>query len=369
MQDFRYGKRFAISTAVVAVLVVVIIVVAGVAVYIATRPSSTTQATSTVSSTTQATSTVSSAALKVYKILMFIDSPASASWSQMLTYGLNNATLALNNTNGYTLKTTILYNANPTDTQSYISTYAAQGYNMIIPGDVTFEPGTEAVASQYPNIQFFGIGGWVNNNYSNIGLAANDQWRSEFLAGAVAGAMTKSNILGFVDAYNYPQIVEAINAYLAGAKLVNPNVKIVYSFTESWSDTVAGQTSASGLAAKGADIVACFGSPMSDGCIKGAAGAGVYSIGYLADNWNEANSSVLTSIGLNQTIYFYKAIQLAQSKNLGLSNRFTVVENLSRVRSIGSRENTQQSGFPCPVLPYQAVDSAPAERETYVIVC
>lgn len=301
------SRKKAISTTVAAGIVIIIIVVAGAGVLLA-YPGILAGGSSTSSSQN-----------KTFKILLFNNVPATTSWGVETTRGLQQASAALNRTDGFNLKVTYAYNVAYGDGQSFMQSYASQGYNLIIAQDAGFASAVSAVAPQFPNVQFF-VCCAPQDLARNVAVWGGDHWKGEFMAGVLAGLMTKTNTIGLVTSFQFDQTVEAINAFYAGAKHTNPNVKIIYNFAQSWSDSVKGASAAQALAAQGADVIAGFGNGLSDGVVNGAKQAGVFAIGYLHDASSLAPQTVLTSIMLNSTEYYVKAIQAAEVGQIGFKS-------------------------------------------------
>ena len=256
-------------------------------------------------------------AKKTFRIVIFDATVSSDQWGVAIKTGLDQAINKLNNTKGYAIKVTYVWSVDPSDVANQMRTYAGQGYNLIIPNDVTYESATDAVVKDFPNIQFLGGGGFSTNLAPNLGAYAWDPWRGYYEAGVLAGSVTKTNTIGFVTAFSFDQANEAVNAFWLGANLTKPHVKIVYAFSASWTDATKGSSAAASLVAQGADVVAGMGGTMSNGAVAGAAQAGAYAVGYLHDAGSIAPSKVLTSVLWNTTSYFTRAIQLAQAGQLG----------------------------------------------------
>jgi basic membrane lipoprotein Med (substrate-binding protein (PBP1-ABC) superfamily) len=91
------------------------------------------------------------------------------------------------------------------------------------------------VAADYPNIAFaFGSSyGPTGKNFSVF-----DNWIQEpaYLCGMIAGGMTKTNTVGVVAAMPIPEVDRLVNAFIAGAKNTNPNIKVLVSFINSFYD-------------------------------------------------------------------------------------------------------------------------------------
>ena len=333
-------KRAAVSTNVQIVSIVVAFLI-GLGVMYAAAPSivgaSTTTVTSTstvvsnttvtvpsgtgtTSSTSSSSTSGSTSASKVFKIAYIsTNSGPTYSYDQTQIAGLLAAAAALNGSslvNNDIFKVTYVWSVQTGDYQSVAASYAQQGYNLIIPSNSAYESATYTVASQYPNVQFFGVV-FTGNLSSNVGTMTGDYWQIEYFSGIVAGLMTQTNKLGFVTAFQFPPVVEGINAFIAGAKLVNPNVTVYYAFSGDWSDPVKGTAAANTLIADGVDIVAGMGDGQTNGVIQAAQSAGIKAIGYLGDENSLAPNTVITSTVWNTTAYYYKALQAAVHGTLG----------------------------------------------------
>ena len=106
--------------------------------------------------------------------------------------------------------------------------YAEDGYDLIIGDSFGTERITRRVAKDYPKVAFtFGSGiGPAEPNF-----AVFDNWIHEpaYLAGMIAGKLTKSNTIGTVAAMAIPEVNRLSNAFCAGAKGVNDKVKCKFS--------------------------------------------------------------------------------------------------------------------------------------------
>jgi basic membrane protein A len=174
-----------------------------------------------------------------------------------------------------------------------------------------------AVAKANPNVQFFCAVCDSTQLHANMGTWAGDYWKGQFLAGMLAGLMTKSNIVGWVTGFQFPPTVEGLNAFIAGAKMTNSNIRVLYSFAGSWYDPTKGAAAASTLIAQGADIVVGMGDGMTDGLVKQAASSGVHAIGYLYDEYSIAPNAIYSSTLWNSTAYFVSGIRAAMGGQIG----------------------------------------------------
>ena len=156
------------------------------------------------------------------------------------------------------------------------------------------------VAKEYPNVKFMHCGGpWKegehpDNCYTYFGYIDECQ----YLSGIVAGLTTKSNKLGFVAAKPIPQVRRNINAFLLGARSVNPKAEVHVIFTGNWSLPTEEANATSVLVSKGADVITCHvDSPKV--VIETAEKAGKYTCGYHASQADLAPNGYLTGAEWN----------------------------------------------------------------------
>lgn len=116
------------------------------------------------------------------------------------------------------------------------------------------EEAVRRVAAEYPGIAFvFGSGlGPADPNFSVF-----DNWIHEpaYLAGMLAGGLSKSNTIGVVGGYPVPEVNRLVNAFTMGAKEINPAAKVLVTFINSWFDPPKAKEAAFAMIDRGADIM------------------------------------------------------------------------------------------------------------------
>lgn len=158
------------------------------------------------------------------------------------------------------------------------------------------EEAVRRVAADYPEIAFaFGSGlGPAEPN-----MAVFDNWIHEpgYLSGMIAGGMTESNIIGVVGGYPVPEVNRIVNAFIDGAKSINPDAKVIVTFINSWYDPAAAKEAALAQIDAGADIL--FAERF--GVIEAAVENGLYSFGNMSDQYDLGPDSVITGPVWNMT--------------------------------------------------------------------
>ena len=158
------------------------------------------------------------------------------------------------------------------------------------------EDAVRRVAADYPDVPFvFGSGGGpAEPNFSVF-----DNWIHEpaYLAGMLAGGLTKSNTIGVVAGYPVPEVNRITNAFIAGAQAQNPDVEVKVTFINSWFDPVTAKEAAEAHIAAGADVLYAE----RFGVIEAADENDLLAVGNMADQQSLAEDNVITSVTWNMT--------------------------------------------------------------------
>ncbi len=152
------------------------------------------------------------------------------------------------------------------------------------------EEAVRRVAKDYPEIAFaFGSG--LGPTEPNV--AVFDNWIHEpaYLLGMLAGGLTKTNKVGVVGGYPVPEVNRLVNAFIAGAKEVNPDVTVLVTFINSWFDPAAAKEAAIAQIDNGADVL--FAERF--GVIEAAAEKGLWAFGNMSDQNSLAPDYVVSS--------------------------------------------------------------------------
>ena len=158
------------------------------------------------------------------------------------------------------------------------------------------EEAVRAVAADYPDIAFvFGSGGGpANPNFSVF-----DNWIHEpaYLAGMLAGGLTETGVIGVVGGVPVPEVNRISNAFVAGAREVNPEVEAKVSFINSWFDPASAKEAALAQIDAGADVLYAE----RAGVIEAAVQEGVIAVGNMSDQSADGPDNVVTSVTWDMT--------------------------------------------------------------------
>jgi len=140
----------------------------------------------------------------------------------------------------------------PAEQEEALRTYAADGYDLVFAHGFEFQGPAERVSARYPRtVLIVTSGERVEGNVSPLIFRLRE---ASYLAGMVAGGMTRSNVIGFVGGIELPPIKEAQEAWEDGARAVNPAITSRATYLNTFDDVAAGREAALALIQAGADM-------------------------------------------------------------------------------------------------------------------
>lgn len=113
---------------------------------------------------------------------------------------------------------------------------------------------TVAAGKKYPKQHFMHCSGF--KQAKNVGTYFADLYQMYYLNGLMAGAMTKSNKIGYVGAFPISEVVRHIDAFALGVKATNPKAKVHVRWIYAWVGPDKAKEAAEALIADGCDTLA-----------------------------------------------------------------------------------------------------------------
>jgi len=171
-------------------------------------------------------------AMKEAKIaFLHAKSKDSSAW----TYGHEIGRLHLENVMGDSVTTTCINNV-PEDEQAYdyLKAAAEEDYDIIFTTSPTFIHETLKASLAYEQVKFLNCS--ESLSYRHFRTYFGRIFEPNFLVGMIAGAMSKTNQLGYVVTYPIPEVISSINAYALGARFLNPFAEVFVKWVD---DTTA----------------------------------------------------------------------------------------------------------------------------------
>ncbi len=130
---------------------------------------------------------------------------------------------------------------------------AKQRYDIVFTTSPTFIAPALKAAMQYPDTKFFNCA--ATHSYKSLTLYYGRIHEPRFLLGMIAGAMTKTNKIGYVAPYPIAEVISSINAFTLGVRAVNPDAIVKARWTYQWDKPEEGRNVALALQTMGVDII------------------------------------------------------------------------------------------------------------------
>jgi len=177
------------------------------------------------------------------------------------------------------------------DATRVIMGLANKGYNLIFTTSFGFMDPTLEVAKRFKDVAFEHCSGYKMSD--NMGNYFGRFYQGKYLSGIVAGAMTKSDIIGYVAAYPIPEVIRGINAFTLGVHEVNPKATVRVVWTQTWFDPGLERDAADSLLDVGADVLSMH--QDTPATLQAAEARGKYAIGNDSDMRQFAPNAFLTA--------------------------------------------------------------------------
>lgn len=139
------------------------------------------------------------------------------------------------------------------DAERVLRDLCQQGHKLIFATSFGYMNGVHKVAKEFPDVIFEHCTGY--KTAGNVGVYAGRFYEGRYLAGKLAGAKTRSNVLGYVAAFPIPEVLQGINAFMLGARSVNPNAQLRIVWTASWYDPGKESDAVQSLVGLNADVI------------------------------------------------------------------------------------------------------------------
>lgn len=193
------------------------------------------------------------------------------------------------------------------DAERVIQQLAQKGHKIIFTTSFGFMNPTLKVARRFPNVRFEHATGFKRSK--NVSTYNIRYYEGRYIAGVLAGKMTKSNTIGYIASFPIPEVVMGINAAYLGAKSVNPNIKLKIIWVSTWFDPGKEADAAKALTDQGADVL--FQHTDSPAAMKLAEQKGIFAIGQASNMHAFGKNAQLTALVNNWAPYYVSRVKAA----------------------------------------------------------
>lgn len=190
------------------------------------------------------------------------------------------------------------------DAERVIRDMAAQGNKLIFGTTFGYMEPMLKVAADNPEVKFEHATGY--KTAPNMRTYDSRTYEGAYMAGVIAGAMTKSNTLGVVGSIPIPEVIRNINSFTLGAQSVNPKIKTKVVWVGEWFNPPKETEAAQSLINGGADVL--FQNTDSSAVLQTAGKNGKRAFGWDSDMSAYDPKAHLGSAVINWGPYYVKAV-------------------------------------------------------------
>lgn len=183
----------------------------------------------------------------------------------------------------------------PAEFEENFRQYGAKGYSLVFGHGFEFQDAAARVGPLFPKTVYVTTGG--TRTSANVAAMSFAFEEPSFLAGLVAGSMTKSGKIGCIGGTELPPVKSGFAAFAAGVHAVNPQATLVTAYIGNWDDASAGKEQALAQINRGVDVIYQNADAAGLGIFQAAKEAkGVYIVGSNSDQNGVAPAVTLGSV-------------------------------------------------------------------------
>ena len=265
-----------------------------------TAPTASADAGSAPASATAAAAPASAASGPLKIAFAYIGPVGDGGW----TYAHDNGRKALEAALGSKVATTFVEKVpESADAERVFRDLVAQGNTLVFGTSFGYMEPMVKVAADNPNVRFEHATGYKTS--ANMRTYDSRTYEGAYMAGVLAGGMSKTGTLGVVGSIPIPEVIRNIDSYTLGAQSVNPKVKVKVVWVNEWFNPPKETEGAQSLIDGGADVL--FQNTDSSAVLQTAEKNGKYGIGWDSDMTAYGPKAHLASAVANWGPYYIKA--------------------------------------------------------------
>lgn len=220
------------------------------------------------------------------------------------TFAHDNARKALEKEFGDKIQTSFVENVpESADAERVIRDMAGQGNKLIFGTTFGYMETMLKVAPDFKDVKFEHATGYKSAD--NMRTYDSRTYEGAYMAGLIAGKMTKTGTLGVVASVPIPEVIRNINSFTLGAQTSNPKIKTKVVWVNEWFNPPKETEAATSLINGGADVL--FQNTDSPAVLKTAQDKGKRAFGWDSDMTAYGPKAHLASAIINWTPYYMKA--------------------------------------------------------------
>jgi simple sugar transport system substrate-binding protein len=219
------------------------------------------------------------------------------------TFAHDNARKALEQELGDKIQTSFVEKVpEGADAERVFRDMASQGNKLIFGATFGYMEPMLKAAADLPDVKFEHATGY--KTAPNMNTYDSRTYEGAYMAGVIAGGMTKTNVLGVVGSVPIPEVIRNIDSFTLGAQSVNPKIKTKVVWVNEWFNPPKETDAAQSLINGGADVL--MQNTDSSAVLQTAGKAGKYAFGWDSDMKAYAPDAHLASSIINWAPYYIK---------------------------------------------------------------
>jgi basic membrane lipoprotein Med (substrate-binding protein (PBP1-ABC) superfamily) len=222
-----------------------------------------------------------------FRVALLTPGPVSDSgWNAMAYRGLQ----AIERELGATVSN---QETSETKIRDAMRSYAQEGYDLVFGHGYEYNEPAVEVAKDFPKTVFVSSsGGKTAPNAGAFRFALEEGF---YIAGQVAGLMTKTGALAMIGGPDVPSIRSTFKAFRAGAQQARPDVRVIETFTGKDGDIAAAKQATLAAIGQGADFVIHQANAAAQGVFDACKEKGVLAFGSNLDQNDNPSGAVVAS--------------------------------------------------------------------------
>ena len=248
------------------------------------------------------------------------------------TFAHDRGRLAVEKEFGDKVKTSLVENVpESADAERVIRDLASQGNKLIFGTTFGYMEPMLKVAPEFKGVNFQHATGYKAAD--NMSTYDSRTYEGAYMAGVIAGKMTKTGTLGVVASVPIPEVIRNINSFTLGAQSSNPKIKTKVVWVNEWFNPPKETEAATSLINGGADVL--FQNTDSPAVLKTAQDKGKRAFGWDSDMTAYGPKAHLASAIINWAPYYVKTTKDAlEGKNASTQSWWGVKEGAIDIVSI-----------------------------------
>jgi basic membrane protein A len=201
----------------------------------------------------------------------------------------------------YVTKVVFVDNLNTQDQfQQQGAAFAQKQYNLVIMANYSVPGALFKLARQFPKTEFVELATAQPNLPKNAATWNLLFQNGDFLAGALAGMITKTNKVGVIGGFSFPALTSEMEGFILGARWVNKSISASETYINSWTDVAAARAAATAQIGSGADLIFSATDQATQGIYAAAqTHPNTYVVSQYFDTHSQAPKVALTSVLFN----------------------------------------------------------------------